>query len=77
MSDHGSRRSDADVAEHFRTLFAARTPGADVFAADIDAVNVLRRLADAYLGSSLGDLPYERWSSPIDNQPLDLVTVAP
>jgi hypothetical protein len=73
MSDHGSRRSDRVPAEHFRTFFAARTPGAEVFPADSDPVNVLRRLSDAYLGTDLGELPYEAWLSPVDNRPLDLV----
>jgi hypothetical protein len=73
MSDHGSRRSDRDPAEHFRTFFAARTPGQDIFPADSDPVNVLRRLSDAYIGTDLGALPYEAWLSPVDNQPLDLI----
>ena len=64
MSDHGSRYSLEDPDEHFRTFFAARTPGIrGLFADDESPVNVLRTLFDEYLGSGTDPLPYEGWIS--------------
>ena len=46
MSDHGSRYTFADDAEHFRSFLSARVPGAGtVFPDDESPVNILRRLA--------------------------------
>jgi hypothetical protein len=64
MSDHGARLHEASVDEHFRTFFAARTPGFDgLFADDQSPVNVFRRILSAAYGDDLADLPYEAWES--------------
>lgn len=71
-ADHGARRSGDNLPEYFEIFFAARTPGDDVYPSDPDSVNVIRRLADSYLGTDLGDVPYEAWYSPTLIEPLDL-----
>lgn len=64
MSDHGSRFDPDDPDEHFRNLFAARTPGEeDVFAAGTHPVNIFRSLSNAYFGSEFPLLPYRAWFS--------------
>jgi hypothetical protein len=64
MSDHGSRFDPNDPDEHFRNLFAARTPGKDgVFPAGTSPVNVFRSLSNAYFGTDLPLLPYRAWFS--------------
>jgi hypothetical protein len=72
MSDHGIRNRIDVVDEHFRSFFAARTPGyEDVFPDDVSPVNVLRRLLTRVYGERLPDLPYRAWVSDW-NKPLDL-----
>lgn len=62
LSDHGTRYSLADPDEHFRSFFAARTPGrAEVFPDDISTVNVLRLLFAEYFGTDTPALPYRAW----------------
>jgi hypothetical protein len=64
MSDHGARHRIENIDEHFRVLFAARTPGQpDLFGDDVTLVNVFRRILSEYFGESLPDLPYEAWES--------------
>ena len=64
MSDHGSRFDPDDPDEHFRNLFAARTPGRDnVFPAGTHPVNVFRSLSNAYFGTQFPLLPYRAWFS--------------
>jgi hypothetical protein len=59
MSDHGSRYDPDDPQEHFRNLFAARTPGVDdVFPAGTEMVNVFRYLSNAYFETDFPALPY-------------------
>jgi hypothetical protein len=77
MADHGARRSPTDLGEYFHAFFAARTPGEDPFPQDSDPVNVLRRLADAYMATDLGALPYQSWYSPVLNRPLNLAPYPP
>jgi hypothetical protein len=73
MSDHGIRHDLNDVDEHFRTLFAARTPGFDhLFPEDVSPVNVFRRVLTATFGEDLPDLDYKGWVSDW-YQPLDLI----
>lgn len=74
MSDHGSRYDANDPEEHFRNLFAARTPGADdVFGPGTHLVNAFRQVSNAYFGTDLAQLPYQAWFS--DGLLLDLVAV--
>jgi hypothetical protein len=64
MSDHGIRRDLTDLDEHFRSFFAARTPGYEgLFPADISPVNVFRRILSGVFGEDLTDLPYRAWVS--------------
>ena len=64
MSDHGSRYDPDDPQEHFRNLFAARTPGVDdAFPAGTDMVNVFRYLSNAYFDTDFPALPYRAWFS--------------
>lgn len=73
MSDHGSRYSLDDIPEHFRTFFAARTPGAaGLFSYDESPVNVFRNLFREYFGSDLKPLAYEAWLSPWGTRYLEL-----
>ena len=54
FSDHGARYDPSDRDEMFRNLFLASTPDrSDVFPDDVTPVTVLRRLLNAYTGSSL------------------------
>jgi hypothetical protein len=64
MSDHGARHDEEDVDEHFRSFFAARTPGfSGLFSDDQSPVNILRRILSAIQADDLADLPYEAWES--------------
>lgn len=64
MSDHGSRFDPDDPDEHFRNLFAARTPGVEeVFPRGGHPVNVFRSLSNAYFGTQFELLPYRAWFS--------------
>lgn len=64
MSDHGSRYTFDDDAEHFRSFFAARVPGmGSLFPDDESPVNVFRRLSAALFDSGTQPLPYEAWLS--------------
>ena len=64
MSDHGSRFDPDDPDEHFRNLFAARTPGEeDVFPAGTHPVNIFRSLSNTYFGTEFPLLPYRAWFS--------------
>jgi hypothetical protein len=66
-SDHGARRHEDADDEHFRTLFAARTPGQpDLFTDDQAPVNVFRRILSSVSNESFPDLPYEAWASDWD-----------
>lgn len=76
-ADHGSRYSSDDLGEYFRIFFAARTPAADPFPRDVHTANILRHLADAYLGTDLGEVDHRTWYSPILNQPLNLEPYEP
>ncbi len=76
-SDHGSRYSLNDLDEHFRVLFAARTPGQpNLFGDDVALVNVFRRILTAYFGEDHPDLPYRSWVSDW-TQPLILTERTP
>lgn len=65
MSDHGARIEADATDEHFRILFAARTPGLDgLFADDQAPVNIFRRiLSSTAFDEDLPDLPYRSWAS--------------
>lgn len=64
MSDHGSRYSSSDRAEHFKSFLAARAPGHDrLFPDDESNVNLLRRIMSAEFGADLQPLEYEAWWS--------------
>ena len=64
MPDHGSRFDADDPDEHFRNVFAARTPGAEgVFPAGTHPVNVFRSLSNAYFDTRFPLLPYQAWFS--------------
>lgn len=64
MSDHGIRHHISDPEEHFRSFFAARTPGYEqVFPDDVSPVNVFRRIFSVLWDDHLDDLPYEAWLS--------------
>lgn len=64
MSDHGSRYSITDPNEQFKTLFAARTPGATgIYPSDISPVNVMRILLERYFETDSPALPYRAWNS--------------
>jgi len=74
LSDHGSRYDEDDPQEHFRNLFAARTPGAaDVFPPGTHLVNVFRHLSNAYFDTDFEPMPYQAWFS--DGLLLDLAAV--
>ena len=63
FSDHGLRFDLDDVDEHYRSLFAARTPGhPQLFEPDVAPVNVLRTLLTSYFAADLQPLPYRSWS---------------
>ena len=63
MSDHGTRYSERDVPEHYRSFLAARTPGAaELFPEDESPVNIFRRLMAAYFDADIEPLPYRSWS---------------
>jgi len=63
MSDHGLRFATDDTDEHYRSFFAARTPGhPDLFPPDIAPVNVLRTLVSAYFEADAEPLAYRSWS---------------
>ena len=62
LSDHGTRYSPGDVAEHYRSFLAARTPGYEsLFPRDESPVNIFRRLMAAYFGVDAEPLPYRAW----------------
>ncbi len=64
MSDHGSRYTLDDDAEHFRSFFAARVPGSGtLFPDDESPVNVLRRLGAQLFDIDTEALPFEAWLS--------------
>ncbi len=64
MSDHGARLEPDATDEHFRILFAARTPGAEtLFTDDQSPVNVFRRILSTTFGEDLPDVPYRAWAS--------------
>ena len=76
MSDHGSRYTLGDEAEHFRSFFAARVPGTPaVFPDDESPVNVFRRLAAELFETDTETLPYRAWLSewccPLTMSPFD------
>ena len=76
MSDHGSRYTYADDAEHFRSFLAARVPATgSVFPDDESPVNVLRRLAAELFDTGTQPLPFEAWLSkwccPLTMSPYD------
>lgn len=78
MSDHGSRYTLDDDAEHFRSFFSARVPGRGaLFPEDQSPVNVLRRLAAVLFDTDTQALPYEAWLSewccPLTLSPYDPV----
>ena len=63
MSDHGTRYSLEDLPEHYRSFFAARTPGVEsVFPPDESPVNIFRRLMAAYFDVDIEPLPYRAWT---------------
>ena len=63
LSDHGTRYSLGDVAEHYRSFLAARTPGhGTLFPRDESPVNIFRRLMAAYFGVDAEPLPYRAWA---------------
>lgn len=66
MSDHGIRHHIDNWDEHFDMLFAARTPGREMFGDDVSPVNVFRRILTEVFGADLPDLPYEAWRSDWD-----------
>lgn len=75
FSDHGARHQGGMQEEHFRTFFAARTPGRDhVFPEDVSPVNVVPILANSYLGANLTVHPYRSWWAPPET-PLRLIPV--
>lgn len=64
MSDHGSRYSLSDGEEHFKILYAVRSPGhPQLFSAHESPVNLFRRLSSAYFGTEMPALPYRAWLS--------------
>ena len=74
LSDHGSRYDADDAQEHFRNLFAARTPGIEgVFPPGTHLVNVFRHLSNAYFDTDFEPLPYRALFS--DGLLLNLVEV--
>ncbi len=74
LSDHGSRYDADDPQEHFRNLFAARTPGIEgVFPPGTHLVNVFRHLSNAYFDTDFEPLPYRALFS--DGLLLNLVEV--
>lgn len=77
MSDHGSRRDVADLDEFFHNFFAARTPGQEVFPADVSPVNVLRLLIAAETEVPMEPLPYRAWFFADEERPLELTPFEP
>jgi hypothetical protein len=77
MSDHGSRRDRADLDEFFHNFFAARTPGQQLFPADISPVNVLRLLVSAETDVPMQPVPYRAWVFADEARPLELTPFAP
>jgi hypothetical protein len=77
MSDHGSRRDPADLDEFFHNFFAARTPGQQVFPADVSPVNVLRLLVSAETDVQMEPLPYRAWFFADEERPLELTPFSP
>lgn len=75
FSDHGARYGDEIGDEHFRTFFAARTPGhPGLFGENASPVNLFSRVFNAYLGTSLPMRPYRAWAAD-PGAPLELVPV--
>lgn len=71
MWDHGAHHGGADVDEHFRSFFAARTPGATgVFPDGISPVNVLRVFVTNLTNVRHEPLPYRAvvsdWHLPLN-----------
>ena len=63
VSDHGTRYSQEDLPEHYRSFLAARTPGFDsLFPPDESPVNIFRRLMAAYFDVEIEPLPYRAWT---------------
>jgi hypothetical protein len=77
MSDHGSRRDIVDLDEFFHNFFAARTPGQEVFPADVSPVNVLRLLIAAETDVPLEPVPYRAWFFADEERPLELTPFEP
>ena len=81
MSDHGSRYSLADPAEHYRSFLAVRSPRfAGLYPEDESPVNILRGLFSAYFGADLDRMPYRAWISDWSSQylrlePLDITNL--
>jgi hypothetical protein len=76
MSDHGSRYSLADPAEHYRSLLAVRSVAfPNLVPEDESPVNLLRRLFTAYFDAELDPLPYQAWISDWTQQYLRLEPV--
>jgi hypothetical protein len=74
-SDHGMRFDEANVAEHFEILFAARTPGrTGVFPDSVSLVNLFPLLFNSYADTGLPVHDYRAWRSGL--LPLDLTPVA-
>ena len=54
MSDHGHRHDLSDVPESLSTLFLAYTPNRlHLFPDDVTPVNVVNRVLNSYLGTSI------------------------
>jgi hypothetical protein len=77
MSDHGSRRDIVDLDEFFHNFFAARTPGQEVFPADVSPVNVLRLLIAAEADRPMEPLDYRAWFFADEERPLELTPFDP
>jgi hypothetical protein len=77
MSDHGSRRDIVDLDEFFHNFFAARTPGQEVFPADVSPVNVLRLLIAAETDVRMEPVPYRAWFFADEERPLELTPFEP
>lgn len=71
FSDHGARYEEGPADEHFRTFFAARTPGHEaLFAGDVSLVDVFPLLFQAYFGAALPEHDYRAAWAP-DDAPLE------
>jgi hypothetical protein len=77
MSDHGSRRDIVDLDEFFHNFFAARTPGQELFPADVSPVNVLRLLITAETDVPMEPVPYRAWFFADEERPLELTPFEP